>query len=543
MKKDVIYIDVDDDITSIIGKVKDSKESVVALVPPKRVGVLQSAVNLRLLARAAKQSDKKLALVTNDHSFRALAAAANIPAAKNLQSEPELAEIAALEVDDDEVIDGASLPVGEHVTQSKSPADEKEIRNSAMAASLASTPKPVASVKQAKQKNTSKVPNFDTFRKKLIFIILGLLLLVGFLVWAIFFAAKATVVLSAKTTNSSVNESISIKPDVKTSFENAQIKAITQQESEDKSVTFSATGKKDVGKKASGTVDFSKGSPGDATVEAGTKLETDGGLVFILDETVNVPGATLSFSCQPNNLCPGEASGSVSAAENGSKYNAATGGLSGAPSGVSARFDGPTSGGVTKSVNVVTASDVQAAKQKLADENTDAVKSDLESKFASGTVAIPESFAIEYKDVSSSPKVGAEADDATLKATVQYVMYGAAQSEVKSYLEQYFKQELDGQSDQRVYKDGSDKVSFQDAESTNGGAKATVIATGQIGPQIDNEAVKEQAKGKKFGEIQQELEAIKGIDSVDVKFFPFWVNTVPEDSDRISVEFKLDDSK
>ena len=56
MNKDVIYIDVEDDITAIIGKVKTAKEKIVALVPPKRVGVLQSAVNLRLLGRAAEQA-------------------------------------------------------------------------------------------------------------------------------------------------------------------------------------------------------------------------------------------------------------------------------------------------------------------------------------------------------------------------------------------------------------------------------------------------------------------------------------------------------
>ena len=50
MNKDIIYIDTEDDITAIIGKIKSSKENVVVLVPPKRTGVLQSAVNLRLLS-------------------------------------------------------------------------------------------------------------------------------------------------------------------------------------------------------------------------------------------------------------------------------------------------------------------------------------------------------------------------------------------------------------------------------------------------------------------------------------------------------------
>ena len=76
MQKDVIYIDVEDDITAIIGKVKASKEKIIALVPPKRIGVLQSAVNLRLLSRAAEQNDKRLVLITSNQALMALAAAA-----------------------------------------------------------------------------------------------------------------------------------------------------------------------------------------------------------------------------------------------------------------------------------------------------------------------------------------------------------------------------------------------------------------------------------------------------------------------------------
>ena len=56
MQKDVIYIDTEDDITAIIGKVKAAKAKIVALVPPKRIGAIQSAVNLKLVHRAAEQA-------------------------------------------------------------------------------------------------------------------------------------------------------------------------------------------------------------------------------------------------------------------------------------------------------------------------------------------------------------------------------------------------------------------------------------------------------------------------------------------------------
>ena len=83
MQKDVIYIDVEDDITAIISKMKASQSEIVALVPPKRIGAIQSAVNLKLVQRAAERANKHLVIISNNAALAALAGAANIPVAKN----------------------------------------------------------------------------------------------------------------------------------------------------------------------------------------------------------------------------------------------------------------------------------------------------------------------------------------------------------------------------------------------------------------------------------------------------------------------------
>src|SRR5690606_18250766 len=102
------YIDVEDDITAIIGKVKGAQNKIVAVVPPKRIGVLQSAVNMRLLARAAEQSGKRLVLISGNQALTALAASAGIPSARTLQSKPELATLPKKHEDvGEDVIDGA----------------------------------------------------------------------------------------------------------------------------------------------------------------------------------------------------------------------------------------------------------------------------------------------------------------------------------------------------------------------------------------------------------------------------------------------------
>ena len=107
MNKDIIYIDVEDDVTSVIGKVRAANEKIVALVPPKNIGSLQSAVNLRLIQKAADNAGKRIVLITNNSGLTALAAVVKIPIAKNLQSKPEIPaapEVPAAE--DEDVIKG-----------------------------------------------------------------------------------------------------------------------------------------------------------------------------------------------------------------------------------------------------------------------------------------------------------------------------------------------------------------------------------------------------------------------------------------------------
>ena len=90
MNKDVIYIEAEDDITDILAKIKNAKNKIVALVPPKKAGVLRSAVNFKLITKAATKAEKTVVLVSGDESLVRLASAANIPVAKTLQSKPRL---------------------------------------------------------------------------------------------------------------------------------------------------------------------------------------------------------------------------------------------------------------------------------------------------------------------------------------------------------------------------------------------------------------------------------------------------------------------
>lgn len=546
MNKDIVYIDVEDDITAVIGKVKDAKEKIVALVPPKHVGILQSAVNLRLLDRAAKQHDKQIVLITGSKALSSLAAAAKIPVAKNLQSKPELGEIAALDVDDGEdIIDGGELAVGEHAdsvapekTDAGLVARDKAVGSLAVG-DTTSGETPLRTRTAAK--TVPKVPNFSRFRKKVFLLGGGALALLVFLIWAIFFASHATVVIKATTSDSGVSQQVSVNPSQPTSADDTRIKSEVKTSSSDVKVEFSATGKKDVGEKATGSVTFSTSSQNSKTIAAGTELTTNGGLVFILNSSVTVPAATLSFGC-PGYVCPGAASGAVTASKPGTSYNAATGSLSGTPSGVSASFDDATSGGTDKTVNVVTQSDVDKALASAKDSiDTSAAKSALSSQFGDEYTVLDGSFTADTSGVKSNTAVGAEPSGSpAITGTAKYSLYAVKKSDLEGYLTSALESQFDNPDSQKVYDSGISNATFTNVKVAKNMVSATLTAKGKIGPKIDTDNVKNLAKGQKLGTVQSKLGGIDGVSSVTVDFSPFWVNTVPNDPNRISIKFSVD---
>ena len=543
MNKDVIYIDVEDDITTIISKIKASKERIIALVSPRRIGVLQSAVNIRLLARAATSADKRIVLITNDSVLAGLAATAKIPIAKTLQSKPEIAEIPVLKVDDDnDVIDGGKLAVGDMADSAKrsKKSDEDSAVDNVIADANKKESKGLDSLKKMVKK--PKVPDFNTFRKKFLLIGGGALLLIVFLVWAIWFAPHATVVISAKTTSMTVSDTVSLNETATTSAKSNVIKSVKKELAKEVSVEFSATGKKNVGEKATGVVVFKNVSPDSVTIAAGTILKNSG-LSYTLNSSVTVPGGSYQRSC-PGYICPGSASGVITASEGGAQYNAATGSMSISVDDISASLRSATSGGTDKTATVVTASDIESAKSKLSEKKIDGLKEQLLSSFGDSATVITESYVENRSDPSSSVAVDGEATGAvTLKSTITASALAIDKNELKNFVEAKLKEEISGKKSQRIYDNGVSKVAFSQFSRAHNTQTVRLTTNGKVGPDIKEANVKDQAKGKSYGEVQSAIESIEGVEDVDVKFSPFWVKSVPKDINKINVEFKIKDVK
>lgn len=543
MNKDIIYIDVEDDVTSVIGKVRSSKEKIVALVPPKTVGTLQSAVNLRLLQKAADNAGKRIVLITNNSGLTALAAGVKIPVAKNLQSKPEIpvAPEKPTEAEED-VIKGEELPVGELAAASAGAAafTAAEPKASAPVSSdddivVGDMPDleaavPAAAAATKVRKAGPRVPDFGRFRKW-IFIGGGLIVaIILFFVFANIFWTNAKVVITADTSKTPIDLPLTLTTTGQTDPNTNTVQAASKTTQKTESVTFTPTGQKNIGNKATGTVKFSTNNiDGLGTIPAGTQLTAQNGSVFTTDQSV-----TLTIDNHNGATTP------VTAVNGGTSSNGANGSVDGAPQDVNATLTGPTSGGTDNNVTVVTDSDIAKAESQLPSSNSDAssAKSQLTQAFGSDYIVIPSSFTTQPGNASSSPASGQQATTAKVTLTTTYSLVAIAKSQLSTVTTNYLNSQLSG-NNQKIYDDGSKTATLTGFVTSPSGVMTIQLkATGKTGPNINTDTLKAQLVGKKTEEIKQQIQSIDGVKNVTVSISPFWKTTAPS-ADKIKISFDL----
>jgi Baseplate J-like protein len=79
MAAGIVYLDVDDEITSAAQRIRSSVATRIALVVPYGSRIATSRMNFRLLSREALVSNRRLSIVAGDAASRALAASAGLP--------------------------------------------------------------------------------------------------------------------------------------------------------------------------------------------------------------------------------------------------------------------------------------------------------------------------------------------------------------------------------------------------------------------------------------------------------------------------------
>ncbi len=550
--KKTVYVDVDEEITGIIDKVRNTKEELVALVLPKRATMLQSIVNMKLLKRAADQSDKKVVLITSESTLLSLAGAAGLHVAANMQSRPYLPaapsaasakpESGPIEVGGDEEPIDPSTPIGSLIDPKQTATQPIEIDNRPKAAEgVAAAAVSGKVAKAAKKDKSKKIPNFNKFRTLLFAGGAALLLLIAFGYWALAVAPKATVTL--RTESSETLADAQFIADTAADQVNLDKQILPAQKRELKKNEIEkapATGETDAGTKATGQMTLRNCGDNAVTIPAGTGV-SNGSLTFITQSAVQLDSTIVKKNgvsqCQSD-----EKTIPVAAQNNGDKYNltARTYTVSGF-AGVIAQGS-QMAGGTSKITKVISAADVDAAKKKITDKQNavvDEIKNGLKNE---GYIGLVDTFSAGTPTFTAAPAVGAEGTEVTVSGEITYSMLGVKEDDLKKLVEDQAKDKVDT-SKQAILNYGFGDATFEIGAKGKTTTAVKLKTTLLAGPEINQADLKKELAGKKGGNVEALLKGRPGVTDATVKFSPFWVTKVPGNPSKVNFIIEQADGK
>lgn len=541
-QKDVIYLDVDDEITGIIEKIQTSSGKIVCLVLPKRASVFQSIVNMKLLKRTATSSKKNLVLVTSDQGILPLAGAVGLHVANTLQSKPSIpvapTEITGPITVDEIEIDEPETPI---IPLKNKPLIDDEETIELDDDDVAPAVVPLKGSKQ-KANRKLKVPDFNKFRTKLL---LGgglLALLIIAFVFASIVLPKATVAITTNNTEVASEITVTTSPSfAELDTEAKRVPGALKELKKTEVQKVPATGQRDMGTKASGSVTLSLTdcSKEQVTVPSGTAV-TAGNLNFITQADVTMQSVKIGSTCRNNDFKNiSSAKVSVVAQNAGDSYNLSSRNYTVAGFANVIGAGEAMSGGTSKIIKVVSQQDIDGAKQKIL-ETANATANEETAKLlrAENYFAITDTFISKEPVVTSNPGVNAEAEEVTVSVTLSYTMAGASRDALNTLLDEAVKKNVDT-SQQKVLNNGLDTAAVViNSKKTNGETNFELQVKATAGVEQNESDIKQAVAGKKKNEAEAAIRTRQGIENVTVTYSPFWVSKVPGNQEKITVTFE-----
>ena len=571
-----IYIEASDEITTVIERLKNAEEKALALVVPKEAILLQSIVNLKLAKRAAADAGKELTLVTTDKIGRNLANQIGLPVISKLGEEmASPAEGTESKSQDSLVIDGVKVhryyddqpeeespivvpekpepnpePTPEPVTiKEETPPEVVEepeetpivIRKIALTEPLPSvkkapaveeknTPSKPAVVELIKPQPTSKITRTaitaksDTrkprrFKKVLAFLLYLLLLaIIGGGAASAFYLPKTNLVIFVKPQAFSQDTPVSAKVGTTEASDTVPAQYISADVTT--TLDFNSTGTKDVGTTASGTAQIFNQYSTSPTLPAGTLIVANG-INFVTTQQVAIPPVTILPSSNGPQPINGTFTVSITAQNPGE-----TGNMSSVPGSVpqtnlTARIVS-TTGGTSKTVAVVSATDVANAKAALTNKlHEDSTRQlDVEAKSNPNNLFSANKDQYSLTNYTLTADVNSEASKFTISGKATNKRLIIDRSTVENLIQTKLQSSHDASHTLNI--ENIDVQNLQ-VDTTANSATLTAHATGNIVPIVATDNLVGQIVGKNLTDAENLIKvSIKETDRFEVTRTPAW---------------------
>jgi hypothetical protein len=589
----IIYLEVDDEITSAAARIRGSDSARIAVVLPYGSRVATSRINFRLLARDALTHDKRLSIVTGDPATRALAASAGLPVfasvaeyesamagADDEGSRPEttvpvVAATAVAAVPDVEVLEPAEPePAIEPAAAAAPDRDSDGTLGLVVPAAVVGATTlagPPGDTIRAPVHVESDVPRYprpappptssagggtrgpfaaltDRFGGsdgiQTPWLIGGAILALALLVGAIgiyLLLPSATIAVTPRTERigpiptTIVADTTATQPDAARGVVPAEEISIPVAVND----TFSATGKRVELTKATGTVRFDNLDTGSTNrVDAGSIVRTTSGVRFRTDVTITVPRAEVIQVGTEFQFTPGRRSVKVTAVDGGPDGNVDAGTITIVPSGENSFFlkvtnPQPTSGGTSEEFSRVTQADVDGALAALNLSLAAAFQEAMDDPAleANGATVFPSTGRLgePTPDVVPDTLVGQVVTDFALGLSADGTVIAVDEAPVSSIAETQIREAV---TPGHELVPGSIEVEVGDAVIIGQSVSFPVDATAQQIAILDAEELKSMILGKP---IEEARAILAPFGQVSVEVSPDWTGSIPGFESRVTL--------
>jgi hypothetical protein len=549
---EIIYIEPDDDVAAVIGRVKKAEGNLVSLALPRGSGLAQSIINLKILDREAKKAMRQVSLITTDKISKNLASQVGItvyqtaneaksarpPAATNAPIPPGAPSTTDPNIKINQYTKEDEKSDQEPLELTPASEDDGDIKKDEL--------EKIEPERKTAEEKPMKKKNLHSRRKPII--IISSIFLVLILIAAYFTIPQATATMVLKTEDLTSKESITIQKivenaDTETTDPEKLIVAgreiISQQEIKK---DFEATGKKNIGTKSAGEIMFYNGwDTGSQKISAGAVL-TASGKKFVVDADITIPGATTSLVGGEIKINPGSIKGKITAQSPGDDYNigATTFTVDAFSSEKKDKIYGQSaaalSGGTTKEVKIVTEGDIASAKSSILQEATGVAIADMNQQAGNNKIVASTVKTVEVL-FEASKGANDEADTFSAKIVIKSTGIAFSEADIKNLIIEKNVAAI-GENQMLINPEGAILVwNVASYDENTGEIKLDVDFEGKVGKKIDEGKIRDQISNKKYGTAKEILENTEGVESVELNVTPTILSRVPLLKSRIKVVF------
>lgn len=590
------------ELASLISEILESESETAYLLVDDSASLAQHALNLRLLKREAESAGKKVVLVSENPRIQHLGAQASLEVHQNTRVALALAQNSAPdtggergmadiilpgdteedeadeeveedeeseeEVDEEQETEG--VEEGEEgVYESEEEPQESEasqLDEVVVHSAYEESPVHLASREGSPQRKKfaflsrvggtvftlAALPFRAATGKPRAALIAGACILLVALVF--FLGTSVLPSATVKITPSTLEEEISyaMVADSNVSSPNVSRGVVPAQildEREEKTFTYKASGQENVETSATGTLTVYNEYSSDAqTLVAGTRFLSADGKLFRTTETVVVPGAkieggkiigsSISVAIQADAVGEsfniGPTTFSIPGFQGTDKYLAFYG-----------KSDAPTEGGFQGVRAVATQEDIDKARQEVEKELLPVVEKRLREKVPGDLMLINETFQVDLETMDIDVEAGSAADEFSVRAVARARAFLVREQQVREAVASHL--ETAGEYNTAQYELGAKqeiRYAVSEKNFDNGIVRLNLTIVQSFRHIVDTDSLLAEIAGKEDVDVRRilaERQQDQQFEKVQVRFWPFWVHSVPDNPKDINVELEYPD--